>query len=71
MTIVDVIAAAFCVVALAALLLFDKMSRVIVWEILRHPFTPSRVEVRNGGIRVTRGDEAEKTNQPERQAGAR
>ena len=47
----------FLLVGMAALtvwLLLDKVARVIVWESLRHPFTRSRIEIRDGKVHVSR-----------------
>lgn len=53
MSIIDYIFIAGFVVALALMLLFSKVIRAIFWDTLRHPFTPSRVEVYDDGeIRV-------------------
>jgi hypothetical protein len=52
MNAIDLVFLAAGVAALSSLLLFDKLSRAIVWECFRHPFTPSRIEVKDGKVQV-------------------
>jgi hypothetical protein len=42
-----------CVSALATMLVGSKVLRAIFWEIIRHPFRPSRIEIENGQMVVT------------------
>jgi hypothetical protein len=53
MSAVDYVFIAGFVVALALMLLCSKVIRAIFWDTVRHPFTPSRVEVyEDGEVRV-------------------
>ncbi|HZV06305.1 MAG TPA: hypothetical protein VE999_14595 [Gemmataceae bacterium] len=53
MNTIDLVILAVGIIALTVWLLFDRVARAIVWESLRHPFTRSRIEMRDGKIHVT------------------
>lgn len=52
MSTIDLFFLAGGIAFLAAWLLYDKITRAIVWDSLRHPFTRSRIEVEDGKVRV-------------------
>jgi hypothetical protein len=49
----DYVFLAVCVLALAVLVGTSKVLRAILWETLRHPFRPSRIEFQDGQIVVS------------------
>lgn len=49
---IDLVILAVGVAALTIWLLLDKTVRAIVWDSLRHPFTHSRIEVKDGKVHV-------------------
>ncbi len=53
MTINDYVFLGACVLILGLMLFGSKVLRAIFWEILRHPFRPSRIEVHQGQVVVT------------------
>ena len=54
MTAVDYVFLAVCVLTLGLLLVGSKVLRAIFWETLRHPFRPSRIEIHDGQVVITR-----------------
>ena len=52
MNAIDLVFLAVGVGALTLWLVLDKVARAIVWDSLRHPFTRSRIEVKDGKVRV-------------------
>jgi hypothetical protein len=52
MNAIDLVFLAAGVAVLTVWLLLDKVARAIVWDSLRHPFTPSRIEVKDGKVHV-------------------
>jgi hypothetical protein len=51
---IDVLFLVVVLVALASMLACSKVIRAIAWEALRHPFTPSRIEVDGDKVEVHR-----------------
>lgn len=49
---VDFIFLAVWLIALTAMLACSPILRAIVWDTLRHPFTPSRVTCNDGKVQV-------------------
>jgi hypothetical protein len=52
MSTIDGIFLAACILSLALMLIFSKVIRAIVWDSLRHPFTRSRIEIKDGKVHV-------------------
>lgn len=68
MTATDYAFLVVCVLALATMLAASKVLRTVVWECVRHPFQPSRIETNQGQIVITRSqtrpNEASQTQSP-------
>jgi hypothetical protein len=66
MNAIDLAFLAVGVAALTVWLLLDKVARAIVWDSLRHPFTRSRIEVKDGKVNVVHlpSGTARKTDHP-------
>ncbi len=71
MTTIDLVFLIVCIISLGVMLGASKVIRAVVWETLRHPFEPSRVELREGQIVVTRSQYQDvKDDRPASPAGA-
>lgn len=66
MNAIDLVFLAVGVAVLTLWLLCDKVARAIVWDSLRHPFTRSRIEVKDGKVHVIHlpSGAARKTDHP-------
>jgi hypothetical protein len=72
MSTVDYIFLAGCVAALVLMLACSKVIRAIVWDTIRHPFSKSRIEVRDGEVFVRREGSTQAVQaEPKAPAGAR
>lgn len=71
MSMLDYVFLAGCVAVLALMLVCSKVVRAIVWDTLRHPFSKSRVEVRDGEVVIRREATPAAPARSESAAGAR
>ena len=72
MSVIDYVFLAACVLGLALVLICSQVIRAILWESLRHPFRPSRIEIDQGRVVVNRLQSPPATGtQPPTPAGAR
>jgi hypothetical protein len=53
MTAIDYIILGAGVLMLSAMLVGSKVLRAVVWETLRHPFLPSRIEIHDDQVVIT------------------
>lgn len=71
MTAIDYVFLVGSILTLGLMLIGSKVVRAILWETLRHPFRPSRIEIHQGQLVITHPTLPAEDTEPKLPAGAR